>query len=462
VNYFPIFVNLKSRHVLIVGGGDIAVRKVILLLRTGAIITIIAYEICSKLLSFLKKNKIQWLKTGFKEKYLDQVFLVIAATNNKNLNRDIFMASNKRCILVNTVDDELKCSFIFPSIIDRSPIIIGISSGGTAPVLSRLLRERIESLLPIKLGMVATVAKKWREKIKLKFSLLSDRRFFWERLFNGRFPGQILSGNINSAINILNTEISQPNLSKGEIILVGAGPGDSGLLTLKGLQVIQQADYILYDSLVSKDILELVRRDANCICVGKRSGRTGMIQKEINKLLISLAKKGKKVVRLKGGDPFIFGRGGEELEIIKKHGISFQVVPGITAAVGASAYSGIPLTHRTYAHSVVFITGNHANDKLNKIDWSQLAISNSTIVLYMFKENIDKIYKTLILHKFLTSTPVALIEQATTLNQKILIGTIKNIPDLSLRITTPSVLIIGEVVKLHKKLRWFNSINIVS
>ena len=455
MNYFPIFANLKSRHVLIVGGGEIAARKVLLLLRTGAIITVIAYKICWELLSFLKKNEIKWLKTGFKENYLDQVFLVIAATNNKSLNRDIFIASNKRCIFVNTVDDESKCSFIFPSIIDRSPIIIGISSGGTAPVLSRLLRERIESLLPIKLGMVADIARQWREKVKKKFRLLSDRRFFWERLFNGRFSGQILNGNINNAINILNTEISQPNLSKGEIILVGAGPGDSGLLTLKGLQVIQQADYVLYDALVSKDILELVRRDANCICVGKRSRRTGILQKDINELLISLAKKGKKVVRLKGGDPFIFGRGGEELEIIKKHGIAFQVVPGITAAIGASAYSGIPLTHRTYAHSVVFITGNHANNKLNKIDWSRLAISNSTIVLYMFTMNIDEIYKTLILNGFLKNTPVALIAQATTLNQKILIGTIKTIPDLSLRITTPSVLIIGEVVKLHTKLRWF-------
>lgn len=455
MNYFPIFTNLKSRHVLIVGGGEIAARKVLLLLRTGAIITVIAYKICLELLSFLKKDEIKWLKTGFKEKYLDQVFLVIAATNDRSINRDIFIASNKRCIFVNTVDDESKCSFIFPAIIDRSPIIIGISSGGTAPVLSRLLRERIESLLPMKLGRIADIARKWRKKVKKIFGLSSERRFFWERVFNGRFSGEILNGNIKNAIKILNTEISQPNVSKGEIILVGAGPGDSGLLTLKGLQVIQQADYVLYDALVSKDILELVRRDANCICVGKRYGKKSILQKEINSRLISLAKKGKKVVRLKGGDPFIFGRGGEELEIIKKHGIPFQVVPGITAAIGASAYSGIPLTHRTYSHSVVFITGNHSNDELNTIDWSRLAISNSTIVLYMFKVNIDEIYKKLIFHGFLKTTPVALIAQATTLNQKILIGTINTILDLSLHITTPSVLIIGEVVKLHTKLRWF-------
>ncbi|CAL4043564.1 siroheme synthase CysG [Buchnera aphidicola] len=456
MNYFPIFANLKSRRILIVGGGAVAARKVLLLLRTGAIITIIAYKICFELLSFFKKNKIKWLKTGFKEKYLDQVFLVIAATNDRSLNEEIFIASNKRCIFVNTVDDESKCSFIFPSIIDRSPIIIGISSGGFAPVLSRLLRERMESLLPIKLGVIANIAKTIREKVKKKFILSSERRFFWERLFNGSFSGQILSGNINNAINILNKEIMTPQVSIGEIILVGAGPGDAGLLTLKGLQVIQQADYILYDFLVSKEILELVRRDAHCVYVGKSSGIKGMSQQDINELLISLAKKGKKVVRLKGGDPFIFGRGGEELMFLKKYSIPFQVVPGITAAIGAAAYSGIPLTHRSYAHSVIFITGNRTNNKLDIINWSQLATSASTIVIYMFKANVDEIYKKLIIYGFFKKTPVAVIEQATTLNQKILIGTIANLPNLSLRVSYPSILIIGEVVKLHKKLKWFN------
>lgn len=461
MNYLPIFANLKFRRVLVVGGGEIALRKVILLLRAGAIITVIAHKICLRLLYFFKKNTIKWLKTEFTEEHLDQVFLVIAATNNKILNKNIFIASNKRCILVNTVDDPSKCSFIFPSIIDRSPIVIGISSGGFAPVLSRLIRERIESLLPMKLGMVANIAQKWRERVKNFFLFSSERRFFWERLFNGAFVGQILSGNIKNAINILNKEMRLPNVSRGEIILVGAGPGDSGLLTLRGLQVIQQADYVLYDTLVSKEILGLVRRDANCINVGKCSGGKGMLQRDINNLLVSLAKKGKKVVRLKGGDPFIFGRGGEELKNLKRYDISFQVVPGVTAAIGASAYAGIPLTHRTCSHGVIFITGNHTDNNLNKINWCHLAQSAVTVVIYMFKVNANKIYKKLIFYGFFKKTPVALIGQATTLNQKILIGTIEDIPYLALRITNPSILIIGKVVNLHKKLKWFNTIHLL-
>jgi len=459
VNYFPIFLNLKHKSILVVGGGSVAARKVALLIRTEANIKIIADKICLELLSMLKINKIQLINSKFHENHLEHVFLVIAATNNKKINQYIFQTANKKCIFVNSVDDEYNCSFIFPSIIDRSPIIIGISSGGTAPVLSRLLRKRIESLLPMKIGIVANLAKKWRDIVKKFFLNIAERRLFWENLFNSSFVNQVLNGNIKYAVKILKKQMLNTSKSTGEIILVGAGPGDSGLLTLRGLQVIQQADVILYDSLVSKDILELVRRDAQCICVGKRVNNKIMSQNDINNLLISFFKLGKKVVRLKGGDAFIFGRGGEELEILQKHGINFQVVPGVTSAIGASAYSGIPLTHRDYSQGVLFITGNNDKKNYDMINWSNIANFSNTIVIYMFKTCAKDIFDKLILYGCEKNTPIALIGSATTFNQEVLIGTLEKLPILSLCIHSPAILIIGKVVNLHKKLKWFKSFN---
>lgn len=459
MNYFPIFVNLQYKSILVVGGGSVAARKIALLIRTKAIINIVAEKVCLELLSIIKTNNIKLIKSKFHKNHLENVFLVITATNDKTLNRYIFQAASKKCIFVNSVDDEYNCSFIFPSIIDRSPIIIGISTGGTAPVLSRLIRQKIEALLPMKLGLVAKLAKKWRNIIKKCFLKISDRRFFWESLFNGSFINQVLNGNIKLAIKILKQQILQLPQSLGEIILVGAGPGDSGLLTLRGLQVIQQADIVLYDSLVSKEILNLIRRDAKCICVGKRAQDKNISQNDINQMLISFCKLGKKVVRLKGGDSFIFGRGGEELEFLKKHGINFQVVPGITSAIGASAYSGIPLTHRNYSHGVLFITGNNDQKNYDMIDWSTIANCSSTIVIYMFKTYSKDIYNKLILYGCEKKTPIALISEATTFNQKVLIGTLENLPTFASYVQAPTVLIIGKVVNLHKKLKWFKVFN---
>ncbi|WNN43511.1 MULTISPECIES: siroheme synthase CysG [Winslowiella] len=454
MDYLPIFADLKSKPVLVVGGGDIAARKIELLRRAGARVQIAARELCEELQALADHDQLEWLATSFDETQLDSVFLVIAATDDSALNARVFEAASQRHLLANVVDDQPKCSFIFPSIVDRSPLVVAISSSGTAPVLARLLREKLETLLPANLGQMADIAGQWRDKVKQRFSKMSDRRRFWERAFNGLFASQVAAGNVQGARQTLDSQLDNPEQAQGEIILVGAGPGDSGLLTLRGLQVMQLADVVLYDHLVSDEILDLVRRDADRICVGKRAGAHSVPQEETNRLLVTLAQKGKRVVRLKGGDPFIFGRGGEELQAAQQAGIPFQVVPGITAAAGATAYAGIPLTHRDYAQSVLFITG-HCRPDGEGIDWPSLARARQTLAIYMGTVKAAEISQQLIAHGRDASTPVAVIGRGTRQDQQVLTGTLEHLEELAQRAPTPALLVIGEVVNLHAQLAWF-------
>jgi len=459
VNYLPLFIDLKSKNVLVIGAGEVAFNKIKLLLRAAAKVNVIAKELSLEVKLLLREKKINWLSKKFDLIYLRKIFLVISATNDTKLNEYIFKQCNKRCLLVNIVDDKAKCSFIFPSIIDRSPVIVAMSSGGTAPVLLRLLREKIEAMLPIKLGDVAKIAGKWRSVIKKHFFNVLERRRFWEKLFKSIFVDHILNGKKEQAINVLKKNIYKNNLLKGEIILVGAGPGDSGLLTLRGLQILQQADVVLYDYLVSKDVLDLIRRDAKCICVGKRFGLKNITQEKIIKLLIFLAQKGKRVVRLKGGDPFIFGRGGEEIEAAKKAGIDFQIVPGITSAIGVSAYTGIPLTHRKYAQGVIFITGHNSVDGFVN-NWSILSDASYTLVIYMGTFQAVYIAKKLIKLGRSKLTPIAIVSKGTTIYQKVIVGCLSEIEKIIQFTITPSLLIVGDVVRLHEKLAWFHNENV--
>ncbi|QCI18388.1 uroporphyrinogen-III C-methyltransferase [Buchnera aphidicola (Aphis nasturtii)] len=457
MDYLPVFLDLKYKNILVVGAGEVAFNKIKLLLRAHAVVNIIAKDMCSEIRSLLVQKKVFWLSKEFQISYLKNIFLVIAATSNTELNQTIFKKCNKLKMLVNVVDDQSKCSFIFPSIIDRSPIIIAMSSGGTAPVLLRLLRKKIESILPIRLGNVAKIAGCWRSIVKKQFSNLLERKRFWEKLFNSIFVQYIINGKEKKAVSFLESIIKKPNVLIGEIILVGAGPGNSDLLTLRALQVMQEADVVLYDNLVSQEILNLIRRDAKCIYVGKRAGLKNITQEKIIKLLIFLANQGKKVVRLKGGDSFIFGRGGEELEAAKNANINFQVVPGITSGIGASAYSGIPLTHRNYAQGVIFITGHKCvNNTAN--NWSILCDPSYTLVVYMGSLNALEISEKLILYGRLRSTPIAIISQSTTINQKVIIGRLDEINKLFKLTISPSLLIIGQVVLLHQKLAWFKDL----
>ena len=454
MDYLPLFADLAGRPVLVVGGGDIAARKIELLRRAGARIQIASRELCPELQALLDEQQLEWLATSFEPAQLDKVFLVIAATDDNALNAQVYDEANARHKLVNVVDDQPKCSFIFPSIVDRSPLVVAISSSGTAPVLARMLREKLETLLPSHLGQMAELAGQWRDKVKARFSRMSDRRRYWERIFNGRFASQMATGDVTAAKQTLDSELGDQPPRQGEIILVGAGPGDSGLLTLRGLQVMQLADVVLYDHLVSDEVLDLVRRDADRICVGKRASAHLLPQDEINQLMVQLAQKGKRVVRLKGGDPFIFGRGGEELQAAAQAGIPFQVVPGVTAAAGATAYAGIPLTHRDYAQSVLFITG-HCRPDGDDIDWPSLARARQTLAIYMGAVKAAHISQQLILHGRAASTPVAVIGRGTRSDQQVLTGTLEHLETLAASAPSPALLVIGEVVNLHGQLAWF-------
>lgn len=454
MDYLPLFADLAGRPVLVVGGGDIAARKIELLRRAGARIQIASRELCPELQALLDEQQLEWLATSFEPAQLDKVFLVIAATDDNALNAQVYDEANARHKLVNVVDDQPKCSFIFPSIVDRSPLVVAISSSGTAPVLARMLREKLETLLPSHLGQMAELAGQWRDKVKARFSRMSDRRRYWERIFNGRFASQMATGDVMAAKQTLDSELGDQPPRQGEIILVGAGPGDSGLLTLRGLQVMQLADVVLYDHLVSDEVLDLVRRDADRICVGKRASAHLLPQDEINQLMVQLAQKGKRVVRLKGGDPFIFGRGGEELQAAQQAGIPFQVVPGVTAAAGATAYAGIPLTHRDYAQSVLFITG-HCRPDGDDIDWPSLARARQTLAIYMGAVKAAHISQQLILHGRAPSTPVAVIGRGTRPDQQVLTGTLEHLETLAASAPSPALLVIGEVVNLHGQLAWF-------
>lgn len=456
MDYLPIFTDLKQRPVLVVGGGEVAARKIDLLLRAGAKVRIVAQTLTPELEQRRQTEQVIWLAQSFDAHQLDDVFLVIAATDDAALNRRVFEQADQRHLFANVVDDQPKCSFIFPSIVDRSPIVVAISSSGKAPVLARLLREKLETLLPASLGKMANIAGQWRERVKTRFSSMTARRRFWETIFDGRFATLVTAGQLPEAEQVLQQQLDSPefNPQNGEVILVGAGPGDAGLLTLRGLQVMQQADVVLYDHLVSDEVLDLVRRDAEKICVGKRAGGHSVVQEETNRLLVTLAKQGKKVVRLKGGDPFIFGRGGEELQAVVAEGIPFQVVPGVTAAAGATAYAGIPLTHRDYAQSVMFITG-HCRPDGSGLRWETLAKGQQTLAIYMGTVKAAEISEQLISHGRAPDTPVAVIGRGTRQDQQVLIGTLDNLEHLAQQAPTPALLVIGEVVALHQQLAWF-------
>lgn len=454
MDYLPIFAELKDRPVLVIGGGEIAARKITFLLRAEAKVQIVADALIPELAEKVERQEVQWRASMFEERQLDDVFLVIAATEDDELNQRVFAAANARYRLVNVVDNQALCSFVFPSIVDRSPLLVAISSSGKAPVLSRILREKIEALLPTNLGRLAETASYWRHHIKTHLKTTAERRRFWERVFTGRFASLMLAGNKAEAERALEDELKQPEKRPGEIILVGAGPGDAGLLTLHGLQALQQADVVFYDNLVTPEVRELVRRDAQTVCVGKSAAGVSVPQQEINRLLIEAAKAGNTVVRLKGGDPFIFGRGGEELQAAAEAGIPFQVVPGVTAAAGATAYAGIPLTHRDYAQSVTFITG-HFGAENSPLDWARLAQSGQTLAIYMGSLKAAEISAQLIANGRDRDTPVAVISRGTRADQHTRTGTLQQLENLAKDAPMPALLVVGEVVQLHQQLAWF-------
>ncbi|MDU6285036.1 MAG: siroheme synthase CysG, partial [Acinetobacter sp.] len=371
MDIFPISLKLQQQHCLIVGGGHIALRKANLLAKAGAVIDIIAPAIEEQLLQLVKTTGGEYFAESFAEKILNTPYrLVIAATNDAQVNKAVFEQCEVRNLLVNSVDDIPHCRFMVPAIIDRSPLIISVASNGASPVLSRQLRTQIETIVPHGMGKLAEFSGQWRKQVKEKIPNPDERRIFWENLYASPLKEQVFNDNLEVANGLIQQALTEWTAPKGEVYLVGAGPGDPELLTLKALRLMQQADVVIYDRLVSAPILELCRRDATKIYVGKARSNHSVPQDGINALLVEYAQKGKRVCRLKGGDPFIFGRGGEEIQELVEANVTFQVVPGITAASGCSAYAGIPLTHRDYAQSVRFLTG-HLKEGSPELPWNE-------------------------------------------------------------------------------------------
>ncbi|RLL49908.1 uroporphyrinogen-III C-methyltransferase [Acinetobacter cumulans] len=456
MDFLPISLKLQHQPCLIVGGGAIAYRKAQLLVKAGAIITVIAPTIHDDLLALVVASKGQYIAREFQADIaLTEYRLVIAATNLHALNAEIYALSECQNVLVNSVDDVPHCRFMLPAIIDRSPLMIAVASNGTSPVLTRQIRTQLESTIPHELGRLAEFSGKWRSAVKDKINTADERRIFWENLYASPLREQVFSGNIAQADQLITEALKHWQKPKGEVYLVGAGPGDPELLTLKALRLMQQADVIIYDRLVSAPILELCRRDAEKIYVGKARSNHSVPQEGINALLVKYALEGKRVCRLKGGDPFIFGRGGEELQELCEANIHFQVVPGITAASGCSAYAGIPLTHRDYAQSVRFLTG-HLKEGSPELPWSELVYENQTLVLYMGLMGLETICQKLIAHGQRADMPVALISKGTTPEQKVVVGTLADINAkvLEHEIQAPTLTIIGEVVNLREQLNW--------
>ena len=460
MDYFPVFVKLKDQDCLVVGAGPIAARKIELLARAGAKITVIAEQISPQVAGLAASCRLTIQQKTFAPADLRGFRLVVSATDDKATNLAVAKTADEQNTLVNVVDNPELCSFIFPSIIDRSPIIAAVSSGGAAPVLARLLRAKIESIIPPAYGQLAQLAEKFRLAVKNHIKVPAQRRIFWENIFQGSVAELVFAGNVQAAEHQLQQALitQKDTVNRGEVYLIGAGPGAPDLLTFRALRLMQQADVIVYDHLVSPEILDLARRDSEKIYVGKERQKHTLPQESINTLLADLAKAGKRVVRLKGGDPFIFGRGGEEIETLMQQGINFQVVPGITAASGCAAYAGIPLTHRDYAQSCTFVTGHLKDDSIN-LNWTQLAAPNQTIVIYMGLVGLEKICQSLIAHGSPGDLPAALVQQGTTPHQRVVTGTLATLPATvaGLDIKPPTLIIIGTVVSLHDKLNWFHS-----
>jgi uroporphyrin-III C-methyltransferase/precorrin-2 dehydrogenase/sirohydrochlorin ferrochelatase len=457
VEYLPISLLLVDQPVLLVGAGKIATRKARLLVNAGARLTVVAPRISAELSELLDKHGGHWQQARYQEGDLHGKKLAVAATNDEVVNQQVYRDAAARNLPVNVVDAPQYCTFIFPAIIDRSPVTIAVSSSGRSPVLARHLRRQIEMLVPAGYGRVAEFAGRLRGRVQQAIGAETPRRLFWERAIDGVIGEQVLSGNEDRAEQLLNQHLADSSdLHGGEVYLVGAGPGDPDLMTFKAMRLLQSADVVLYDRLVSPAIVDMSRRDAERIYVGKRRAEHTLPQTEINQLLVNLAQQGKRVVRLKGGDPFVFGRGGEEIELLARHGIPFQVVPGISAANGVACYAGIPLTHRDYAQSVRFVAGHLRNGTLEH-DWGQFRSPNETLVFYMGLLGLPTICRELLAHGRDRDTPVALIEQGTSINQRVLVGTLTTITGIVEREqpSAPTLIIIGDVVQLHEQLCWF-------
>ena len=460
MRYFPLFADLQGRRVLVIGGGEVAERKVRLLLEAGAAVTIVAPELNDTLDALVRDGRVSLLASRFEPAHLAGVLLAVAATDDRAVNAAVAAAGRVRNVLVNVVDDAELSSYIVPAIVDRSPLVIAVSTGGAAPVLARLVRAKLEVAIDESFGTLAALLERWRTRLKAAFPDVRRRRHVYEQAVQGPVADRVRSRQVEAAEEELAALIAGASTAgtTGQVTLVGAGPGDAGLLTLNALRALQEADVVLHDRLVSADVLALARRDAERISVGKMAGGHSVGQGRIHELMLEHARAGRRVVRLKGGDPFIFGRGGEELEFLAAHGIAYRVVPGITAALACGAYAGIPLTHREHAQSVRLVTA-HTGDALDGLDWAALAQERQTLALYMGVAGLATIRSQLVAHGRAPSTPVAVVENGSRPEQRVTLTTLGELDAVARDggIRSPALVIVGEVAALAGQLHWFGA-----
>lgn len=458
---FPVCLNVKQVRCLVVGAGEVAAHKIESLLEAEAQVIVVAPEAGARVRAWVEAGRVVWHSRRFADSDLDETALVIAATDDDATNAGVAQAAAARRIPVNVVDNPALCSFIMPSVIRRGPLVISLSSSGNAPVLLRQLKAALEAWLPDRLGEVAAWAGRWRAAVKQALPDVASRRRFWEQLLASPVAEKVLAGREDAADDALRAQLAAPNLQAlraGHVSLVGAGPGDAELLTLKALRCMGNADVVLYDALVTESVLAKVRKEAERIYVGKQCNRHALSQEKINELILEKAQQGLRVLRLKGGDPFVFGRGAEELDLLIEHGVSFEVVPGITSAQGAACYAGLPLTHRDHAHGVSFITG-HGKNELAAQDWRALAASSNTLVFYMGVGNAAAICEALCTHGRDADTPAAIVSRATHADQRVLHCRLGDLPGVAVaaEVATPALILIGHAPLSQPAYQWFGA-----
>jgi len=457
MRYFPLFLDIKDKSVLLVGGGEVAARKFSLLIDAGAKVSVVAPSLGHEMSAALARGEFTHHAREFVPADIGGAWLVVAATDDRAVNASVSAAAGSARIPCNVVDDRELSSFIMPAIIDRSPVQIAVSTGGMSPVLARLIRERLETLLDSSLGPLAAFADRWRSAVKAKFADIGARRRFLSWMLTGPVAAALRADRTAKAEELTRKALEDTDsLPAGHVVLVGAGPGNSGLMTLQGLRALQEADVIVHDRLVSSEVLDLARRDAARFDVGKFVGGGGATQEEINKLLVEHAQRGEYVVRLKGGDPFVFGRGGEEIDFMRAHGVSYEVIPGITAALAAGAYAGVPLTDRRYSQSVRFLTGN-SDDQVAQFNYSDLAAGRETLAFYMSVGRLAALRDKLLGSGVPATMPVAFIENASRAEQRVLVSSVEGMhrDAVMQKIKAPSLLIIGNVAATAAELQWF-------
>jgi len=462
LDHLPIFLNVKGRRALVVGGGTLAARKADLLVRAGAEITVLATTMNDDMTHLVEEHHIDHKTHQLSESDLDDCVVAFGASDNNEINQKLHDLASVAGVPVNVSDNPDLCDFIMPALVDRSPLLIAIGSGGTSPLLTRMLKARFETDIPAAYGRLAEFAGEYRDRVKDSIPDMTRRRRFWETMIAGPIAEHLFSAQEDLAVGLMDKLLAEAATDgdkppRGEVYLVGTGPGDPDLLTFRALRLMQQADVVLYDRLIGDGILNLVRRDAERIYVGKMKKDHTVQQDEISEMLVRLALEGKRVLRLKGGDPFVFGRGGEEIATLAENGVAFQVIPGVTAANGCSTYAGIPLTHRDHAQGYIVVTGHEKDGELN-LNWKSLIQPRQTVVIYVGLTSLGTITQGFIDNGADPATPAAIIENGTRRGQRVITGTLESLPDDSAasEVKSPALIIIGSVVTLQDKLSWFS------